>query len=558
MATTRLSSITSRILFLLAIASFCLVLYHVLGPAQQTFHSDCTEAMYWSWTAYESGHVFNPDFNYCYFLPFSSMIWTVPLVAVFGMGMLSYTLSMIVFVVLYTLAILYLAKQMKWTGDWCSTAVTASLLVLSASSRLREKMWEHAIYYSLGALFILFVLGLVFQTEKSFSVWRIHPGVALISSTLLLLFSAGCATDGFQMLAISSLPVILAIASEKMIDRETKLFSKKNTHAFALLSLLFGGIVLGMFIRAWLVGDMKAPYADEYSHLQHPSGWVGNLLKFPYQWFVLLGVTVGKNESLTSSSAIMNMIKATAAIILIIAPFIGLFRFNTHDRPTRLLLLVSLWSTILLLFGFVCGDLARSRDGWRLTSMAALCAFTTVAVIRSIVGDRKNQIILFRLSVVGLTILSLYGVISIREVLRQKRSIKDGDYHSKVVAKLKSEGVHYGYATWWHGQAISILSDWKIRTSSVRVTDKEIYPYRYQSANQWYQDQKGVDEYFVLLAPGEYERVKDSNYWKDLIQRGLIRQFDCLDMKVFVFSCNLWKDGHANPMETDDPKSPEE
>ena len=190
--------------------------------------------------------------------------------------------------------------------------------------------------------------------------------------------------------------------------------------------------------------------------------------------------------------------------------------------------------------------------------MAALCAFTTVAVIRSIVGDRKNQIILFRLSVVGLTILSLYGVISIREVLRQKRSIKDGDYHSKVVAKLKSEGVQYGYATWWHGQAISILSDWKIRTSSVRVTDKEIYPYRYQSANQWYQDQKGVDEYFVLLAPGEYERVKDSNYWKDLIQRGLIRQFDCLDMKVFVFSCNLWKDGHADPTVTDDPKSLEE
>ena len=86
---------------------------YIVGPAEGYFHSDCTDTILWAQATFDSGKIFNPDFNYAALLPFGASVWLIPLIAVFGMTMKTHVIGMVIFAVLFALSMFLLMKKMK-------------------------------------------------------------------------------------------------------------------------------------------------------------------------------------------------------------------------------------------------------------------------------------------------------------------------------------------------------------------------------------------------------------------------------------------------------------
>ena len=62
------------------------VLFFIFRRCRAEFNADYTDTILWANAAVESGHFFNPDYWYAYFLPFSGIPLMIPIVAAFGLS----------------------------------------------------------------------------------------------------------------------------------------------------------------------------------------------------------------------------------------------------------------------------------------------------------------------------------------------------------------------------------------------------------------------------------------------------------------------------------------
>ena len=116
-----------------------------------------------------------------------------------------------------------------------------------------------------------------------------------------------------------------------------------------------------------------------------------------------------------------------------------------------------------------------------------------------------------------------------------------------LTAALEERGLEYGYATFWYSQAITLLSDSQVKVRETLVKNTGVITDYYQSSRLWYEDQEGVDEYFILLTQKEYATVINSAYWKEITRDHLTEQFQPLNnFYVFVFDSNVILKGEFN------------
>ncbi|HAL73587.1 MAG TPA: hypothetical protein DCM45_00670, partial [Clostridiales bacterium] len=140
-----------------------IVVYYIMGPSRGFFHSDCADTMFWAQAIVEGGRVLNPDFYYAAILPFGANFWFVPLISLFGVTMLTQTLGMAIFALVFMLSAIFLFRSLQWRYPWRLLATAALMLILSSSEKLREIMWGHVIYYSLILTLVFLGLGLIIR-----------------------------------------------------------------------------------------------------------------------------------------------------------------------------------------------------------------------------------------------------------------------------------------------------------------------------------------------------------------------------------------------------------
>ena len=70
----------------------------------------------------------------------------------------------------------------------------------------------------------------------------------------------------------------------------------------------------------------------------------------------------------------------------------------------------------------------------------------------------------------------------------------------------------YGYASFWHSQAITVLEDSDVKIRTVNFTDDErgLEAGLYQSNKNWFEDQPEQDRYFLLMQQDEKEKMEQS------------------------------------------------
>ena len=547
----------SALSVVLAILSLGICLYYIVCLSKGDFHSDCTDSLYWANATVESGKVFDENFRYAAMLPFSASLWFIPIIKLFGVTMCAQIIGMSVFLVLFTTAIWFMCRSMNWSVRATCSMISALLLILSGSEKLREIMWGHVIYYSLALLIICVGTGLVFRFEKHFAGLvssakkkKSIAGAVIFGALTALLF-AGNATNGFQMIAIATVPVLAGIFAERFFDGRQKLFSSSSIPAAVMILTVMVSTLCGLVILKLLKGEKAAGYTSVYSMFSGISDWYGNFTKLFSQFPELIGISIKKSDRMISKEAIVYLIRLAGMLVITVIPLVGLFRYKKlRDKSTRFILWVHLSLTAVILFGYICGRISNAN--WRLTPIIGSSVMSTVAIFREWLdgifpkkstdeaenNEKCNEKrVCLRLGVILSAVIVMFGAVNFNEIRKMPR---DYEHPLEAVANdLEAHGLEYGYATFWRSQALTMLSDSKVRVRETLVKSDGVITDYYQSSRLWYEDQPGIDKYFIMLSDDELNTVGDSEYWQEITEKYLIENFETRGYNVFVFSRNV-------------------
>lgn len=565
------------------IAALYLALYYIYGPGEGYFHSDCTDTLYWANAALEGNGIFDDQYNYAALLPFSTVWIMQPLIKIFGFGITAHNLGMAIFAILFAGSIYFCAKSAGCSHLWSSTSVFAVFMVLSCSDKLREMMWGHTIYYSLGIVLLFYLLGLGMRLGNSIEKGN-RVGV-VIFGVLLLGLSIGSATNGMQVLVLTLLPAIAAFVAERVFAGNEGIISKKSFPAFVSAAVMVAGTIIGLEVLVKITNDgaISAGYAAGYSGWSDVSIWLTNAQKFVNHYFSLLGVNMKQNAPLFDGESIKYFFRIIVGIVLLVMPIVILCLYGKlKSRGVKIMVWAHFVLTAVVLFGYVCGELSAAN--WRLTPiigssiMLCVCGLrdlvsdfglfkveekaevpeateedaelydegSTMSAVREakISGKKTAQVVLSRVCSLVLAVLILSSYVFAKEIDAIPADYGRDNTNHRLAEFLVSEGLEYGYATFWYAQAITALSNSEVRVRNMDTNERDgVIGRHYQSSLNWYNDQEGVEEYFVILSSSEYQKVSSTKSWQSWMDEYYLRHYedpnDAKGFRIYVFSENV-------------------
>lgn len=484
-------------------ASVVPVFYHIIGPARGGMTSDTTDSLLWAYRAYKTGKAADPDFSYAAILPFGGNQIFFPFVAMFGYSMTAQICGLCFFALLFFLALWFFFSGLGLSPYRTAGAISASVLILSSSPKLREILWEHIFYYNLGVLFFCFGFGLAFRlldvdrgSEKPRRV------IAIVSAVCLGLFSLFAATDGLQTLVCFSLPLIAALFFERLFSPD-ELPGETGKRSLWLILFVGGLSGIGLLLIKPITGGVTAAYQEAYSTWSAPSQWSTNLLGFFPNWFSLLGVDAAAGDPLAGIGSILNMLRILGGILLLALPVALLVRWKTLGRRVRMALVGHFAVSAFILFAVVFGSLGGAN--WRLVPMLGTSALlSAVAVSEIFNADHVRR----RIAVCLLAVFCLLAALPFGTILSTPaRAGRDNSWY-QATAALEEHGLRYGYANFWWAEQITLISGGKLEVANIREWESTPKPYRYQCAKDAFDDKDDADSYFLLLTEDENAKMR--------------------------------------------------
>lgn len=545
---TVISYILPILIFLGVIAS---VVYYITVGFKSEFHADCTDTIMWANASHESGHVYDENFSYACFLPFGINLIMQPLISIFGLSLKAHIIGMLGYLILLVVFFCLMLKEMHWNIRSICFAGSVMLAVTVSSQKLREIFWQHTIYYSLGLLFIVIGLYLYFRLlnlsnkrqsldpkDKKSQRLFLHFLITFVCLAVFIMFTA---TDGISALSIFAIPFIAAIFAEAFANDSNKIFSLKTLKTFASTAIFGVMILLGIKLNERWVGDMIAGYQEAYSAYSGMSTWIEHIQNLPLAWMRLFGVEDMSGQPLFEKKSILNLLRIAASIILAVMPIIATCYYSKikkakGSQALRIWIWIHWASSAIVLVGYICGLL--STADWRLTPVIGTSLMLSIIFVHYIAVSKISSgriIALISIPVILVAILNIQGLINL-----SKKDYKKENYLFGLTELIEDAGLSYGYASFWNANAITLISDSEVKVRDVNISEYGISKRLYQSSSEWYKDQPGQDEYFLLLTSYEYSTI--ANGQNSLIEdatRNLSAFVNNVEYYILVFDHNI-------------------
>lgn len=527
----RIIKAVSVILLFVALGS---IVYYIIGPARGYFHSDCTDSIFWAYTSVESGWPINPDFGYAGIIPFGSNLWLIPLIGIFGLTYMTHVIGMVIFALLFFAALMFLASRLELKGVWRMLFVASMLLLLSGSDKLREIMWGHVIYYSLGILFIVTGMALI--------VGYYSGKFQKNSLVLLAALTLGVATDNAQVIGLFLVPLLGAIWLERFFDDDARWNDARTKRALTLTWVMIVMTIMGLILLYLMTdfGSITAPYAEAYSTYSAPSELLNNVQGIIPNLITLFGVPIEAGGALIGLRSILVILRMMCLLILVVFPF-ALFACyrKIQDRNLKIVMWAHALNALIIFFLVTFGMLGTAS--WRWIPMLGTAILATVYGVKWLYeekgmnghptkresmsadsGPRGGKLYFIsssrkRLALLCGLILLINVCITALNIYSMPSDHGSGNNYHRIMAFLQARQLEYGYATFWNSQAITVLSDNEVRVRNIEIDSEGVKPRMYQSSAEWFEDQPDIDRYFLLFSKSEYEEVIVLPMWNDLV-----------------------------------------
>ena len=499
--------------------------YYITTASKAEFHADCTDTITWAEASVESGHLYNEDFTYACFLPFSTSTLMIPLIHIFGFGMTAHIVGMTCFFVLLTVFMILMMREITGSFPPAMAGTAIFLSITLATKKLREIFWGHTIYYSLGILFLVIGVYLFSRLitarsarKKPNKEKKSKVGIFIHTALIFIILSAFMfltGMDGITGFTLFTLPFVGAIFAEYLVNPKHRLFSIRSLRV-TFVSLFFLVMsILGNALNNELLDGMKAGYQDANSEFSDYNTWHGHLQGLPLAWMKLLGVQNLPDVMFTKEKGVKNIIFIAASILIAVLPIVATFCYKKYgtDKKGRLMRMW-VWMhwavTAVVMMGYVCGIL--SVADWRLTPVVGTSLILSISFVFWAVSRKAD---VARIAVILFIPVFAAGMISCDEVRKMKKDGYKQNTQYKLAEFLREQNLDRGYATFWNSHAITLLTDNKIRVYDINVSDSGAYVRGYQSSKKWYETDPEQEEYFILLTDYEFSQYSASDDYKN-------------------------------------------
>lgn len=544
------NSLTFAAIFMLLYAVGITVFY-ILCVAKGEFHADCTDTIMWANASVESGHLYDSDFHYACFLPFGTSLLMQPFVAIFGLTMKAHIIGMMGFFILFTGFFMLMLKEMHWKFGYICAGTSLLLGMTLSTSKMREIFWGHTIYYSLGILFI--IMG-VYMYARLRNLGKKRAELAkqgkstksaviryYVTFALLCIFILLTGMDGMTGLSVFSLPLLAGIFADSFTDSSIPLFSKKFGRVMVRIVIFAVMIAVGMLINDALTSGMEAKYYDAYSEFSAMNTWQEHIRMLPDAWLGLFGVKDMEGTMLFEIDGIFNIIRVFTALLAVVVPIIASvfypkFRNTKGGKMLRIWVWIHWAVTAVILLGYICGLL--STASWRLVPSISTSIILSLLFVNWTIANKSPA---SRISVILMIPMIVSVFLNFSEVGKMPKDNYKNNVLYNLADYLESEGLDYGYATFWNANSITVISDSKVKVRDVNVDDIGVSRRLYQSSDKWYEEQEGQQEYFLLLSDSEYNKLVGSfNNLTESASRELTTTQNNLLYHILVFDHNIF------------------
>ena len=501
------------------------VIFYIYKRCRAEFNADFTDTILWANASVTSGHFYDPDYWYAYFLPFSGIPIMIPIVAAFGMTYFSHQLGMTVFVIIFAIALLLFFRACDCSRGMIFALSGLVLIFMCASQITRMIFYGHVIHYSLAIVFMCFSYALL----KKSSLWDTDLRKGRIYTIAVAVFCALCATNGVATCLLFFVPFAGSIVLERYLDRRPISYEGDKKLIHDMLIVAAGG-VCGIIIKMLFFASSE--YEDSITALLPSDGWVWNQSPFLLEWIKVLTGDSHSDVLMQSFDGIRILCMYTLALILLIVPAIALiFYKKIQNRMVRLTVLFHaiMFATTMLSYSVSYALVSN----WRLAGL--LCSALIVSFLFTLEMLRTKQYV--RWYVLLVPVFAFFALICLLTV-KKIPSALNANTTDQLIEIYRENGLTRGYATsfWNSTNSANVLSDGEITVAPITLWPDGSYEVRhYQSEPSEYMDDPNVDRYFVVV-DGE-----DMDYAAETLGANRVDEIKFQDgMYIWIFDRNIF------------------
>lgn len=497
----KLKTLISGVIF--AVGIIVVMAYIVLFERNEV-NSDYTDTLLWAYESIKGRSVYNHNFYYAYMLPFGgSLIMGIPAL-IWGFSYKAHVVGMLLFAMIMSIALYIFYKTVfkSLNAGLCLTGFTLTLFTCTKNMRLI--FWGHVIQYSLGILMLciaFYLIDKVFDDEEEISLKNRRV-------VLLFVFSLLCMTNGVNIAPFYLMPLLFGVILEALSDKNCLFGDKKFNQVIRLSLLLLIAGVLGYCINVLLQRGIDKTYVDTLMSYRTVDTWFFSVRELLATWCSLGVDGIASGEEILSLNGVMAGCMYVFSLLILIIPCVALAHISKiESRLIRILIFahhIIVLTTWLMVSVILTDNIGHE---WRWGGAYASAIITSLVFIVWSLSKKDLK----RWGVILCAFLAVAGLLIVSKITKLDRTYGANNI-DRVKDTLIENGLSYGYADFWDANAITMLSNSKVKARAIELDVFEnggavqrAVPYRYQSEEEWYNDQPGVERYFVYLSSTGYE-----------------------------------------------------
>ena len=512
-------------IFLIALA---VVLFYIFKRCRGEFNADFTDTLLWANASVESGHFYNPDYWYAYFLPFSGIPLFIPIVAAFGMTYFSHQLGMTVFVIIFAVVLFMFMRSMGCTYAESFGLSGVTMILMCASTVTRMIFYGHIIHYSLVIVFMCVAFSLKVREAKGAADNRTVSVYTIIIAIWCML----CCTNGMATLILFFAPFVGCFIIDRFLDARP-ISLKGDRELFKTTGIYMAGGLVGYLIK--MIFFSASEYEDSITALLPSDGWVWKQSPFLLEWIKVLTDASGEDVLMQSFDGIRILCMYVLALLLLIVPVFALIYLKKIEDGMLRLLIIYYWlmAAATMLTYSVSYALVSN---WRLSHLVCGSVIVTILFTRYLFRNGCQV----RWAVVFILPVLCAGVFISMLTVRKLPSSVNANPNDQLIEIFNEHGLTRGYSTsfWNSANSATVLSDGNIVVSPITLWPDGSYEVRHYQSEPWeYEDVPGLDRYFVVIGD------EDLDYAADTLGANKIEEIKYQDNTyIWVFDRNIFSD----------------
>ena len=446
------------------------------------FDADNAETALWAEVTLETGKLADSDFHYwSVLIPVGGNLFFAPFVKIFGIGITALRAGYTVLAVIFS-ALLVLVLR-ACLGSWNFAMIGSGLIMIitTATETLRDIFWAHTVYYGLSVFFIMMCLC---------SLALYLRGKRVLGGILFFISALFGSINGNAILLYTALPLTAAIFLESLNqERPSEGFMKGP------FLLICAAIVCGVGLNTVICSGIATQYSDQYTQLAPVSQWMGHLRLLPERWLSLFFELPETSVPVMSSTGIKLVLRLGTALVLSILPFFSFFVLkDTKSRMTRIVILYHWILCAALMFFFVFGTI--SDESRRLMPLWFSCLIVDWLTM---VWMLKKKGYLQLAGIVSVCLMMMFAGMTAVSVTRQPANLSIWYSNDSIYHVLEESGLTHGYSThYWFANNITVLSEGRINTLYITVTDDGFEIPDHHTKTAWYKGTPSHEKTFLV------------------------------------------------------------